>query len=310
MNKNQNNIIAYIALGAVCLIWGTTYLAIRIGVTDFPAFLFGAVRQITAGAILTAFMLFVAKIKWPGRQNIINQAIGGFFMISMGNGLVGYAEVHVSSGLAAIICSVMPIWVILINLLINDNEKPTIPIVLGLVVGLTGIVMIFGEHLVEFSNSQYTIGIILTFVANLGWAAGSVWMKKKNQNSDAFLNAGLQMFFGGLLLLPASLLFDDYTSLQWTEGAIYSLIYLIVFGSVIAYACYSYAIKKLPMTIVSLYAYINPLVAIFLGWMILDEKFNLRIAIAMLITVTGIYIVNRGYQMKSIWGAKLKIQSR
>jgi drug/metabolite transporter (DMT)-like permease len=310
MNKERNNIIAYAALAAVCLIWGTTYLAIRIGVSDFPAFLFSGLRQIAAGIILTAFMIFVAKVKWPDKKNIINQAIGGFFMISMGNGLVGYAEVHVSSGLAAIICSVMPIWVILINVFANENERPNLPIVLGLAIGLTGIVMIFGEHLVEFSNSQYTLGIILTFVANLGWAAGSVWMKKKNQDSNAFLNAGLQMFFGGILLLPASLLFDDYSSLHWTDGAIYSLIYLIVFGSVIAYACYSYAIKKLPMTIVSLYAYINPLVAIFLGWMVLDEKFNFRIAIAMLITIAGIYIVNRGYQMKNSWSTKLKIQSR
>jgi drug/metabolite transporter (DMT)-like permease len=310
MNKARTDIIGYIALGAVCIIWGTTYLAIRIGVADFPPFLFSALRQIAAGMILTAFVLFVLKIKWPGKQNIIDQAIGGFFMISMGNGLVSYAEMYVSSGLAAIICCVMPIWVILINVLATDNEKPNLPIILGLAVGLTGIVLIFGEHLVEFSNSQYTLGIIATFVANIGWAAGSVWMKKKNHSSNPFLNAGLQMLFGGLFLLPASFIFDDYTSLQWSEGAIYSLLYLIVFGSVIAYACYSYAIKKLPMTIVSLYAYINPLVAILLGWMILDEKFNLRIAIAMLITIAGIYIVNRGYQMKNSWSAKLKIQSR
>jgi len=303
--NNKNNYLAYISLAVVCVVWGTTYLAIRIGVTDFPAFLFSALRQIAAGILLAGFMLTVGKVKWPGKQNIINQAVGGLFMISFGNGLVGYAEVHVSSGLAAIICSMMPIWVIFINLIFSDDERPTWPIIIGLAVGLSGIVMIFGEHLVEFSNTQYTIGILLTFVANISWAAGSVWMKKKNQNSNAFLNAGLQMLFGGLFLLPLSLVFDDYTAIHWTTGTVYSLLYLIVIGSVLAYACYSYAIKKLPMTIVSLYAYINPLVAIFLGWIILDERFNMRIAIAMIITIAGIYIVNKGYQLRSISKAQL-----
>lgn len=301
----KNNWIAYVALAVVCVVWGTTYLAIRIGVTDFPPFLFGALRQIAAGLLLAGFMVTLGKAAWPDKQNLINQAIGGLFMISFGNGLVGYAEVHVSSGLAAIICSMMPIWVIFINLIFNDDERPTWPIIIGLAVGLSGIVMIFGEHLVELSNAQYTIGILLTFVANISWASGSVWMKKKNSTSNAFLNAGLQMLFGGLFLLPISWLFDDYSQIQWTTGAVYSLVYLIVVGSVIAYACYSYAIKKLPMTIVSLYAYINPLVAIFLGWIVLNERLNLRIVIAMLITIAGIYMVNRGYQLRSISKAQL-----
>ena len=112
------------------------------------------------------------------------------------------------------------------------------------------------------------------------------------------------MFFGGLFLIPLSLIFDDYSKIQWTPGAVYSLLYLIVIGSVIAYACYQYAIKTLPMTIVSLYAYINPLVAILLGWIILDERFNMGIAIGMIVTIGGIYIVNRSYQAK----AQLKTQ--
>jgi len=115
------------------------------------------------------------------------------------------------------------------------------------------------------------------------------------------MNAGLQMFFGGLWLFPLSAIFDDYEMITWTSEAIYPFIYLVVFGSIIAYVAYSYALRKLPMTIVSLYAYINPLVAVFLGWLVLSEKLNGRILIAFIITVTGIYLVNRGYrQVKQI----------
>ncbi len=297
-------LIAYIALGAVCIIWGTTYMAIRIAVLHFPPFLFTAIRQITAGLLLTAFMVGYVKTAWPTKAHLLRQVIGGFFLITMGNGLVSWSEVHIPSGIAAIICSLMPMVVILINLSINREEKPTVPIILGVAIGLTGIVLIFGEHVSEFSKIEYLMGILMTLVAVFSWAAGSIWIKKHNANSNPFLNAGLQMFFGGVLALPFSLLFDDLSSLSWTPEAAYSLLYLIVFGSIIAYAAYSYALGKLPMTIVSLYAYVNPLVAVVLGWMVLDEKLNTKIGIGILITIVGIYIVNRGYQLRDLWKAQ------
>lgn len=296
----RKDLLAYLALAAVCIIWGTTYLAIRIGVMDFPAFLFSGIRQISAGILLTGVMLTIGKVKFPSYKELFIQATGGFFMITMGNGLVGFGEVSVSSGLAAIICSTMPIWVILINLKVNQDERPTLAVVVGIMLGLFGILLIFKEHLQEFSNPAYSVGIALIFIANLGWAGGSFWMKRKNQHSNAFLNAGLQMFFGGIFMLPASMAFDDYSNLVWTSDVVYSMLYLILMGSVVAYACYSYAIKKLPMTLVSMYAYINPLVAVVLGWLVLDEKLNLTIGIAMLITIAGIYSVNRGYQLRTL----------
>ncbi len=297
---SKNSFIAYAALAMVCIVWGTTFLAIRIGVTEFPAFLFSVIRQLIGGGILTAIMLTVGKVKWPDKQVIVNQAIGGLFLITLGNGLIGYAEIYVSSGLAAIICSMMPIWVILINLVSSQDERPSVPVMIGMAMGLGGIILIFGEHLTEFSDSRYTLGIAICFISNFCWALGSVITKRRNTNSNPFLNAGLQMFFGGIFLIPLSLVFDDYSKIQWTSGAVYSLLYLIIIGSVITYACYQYAIKKLPMTIVSLYAYINPLVAILLGWIILNERFNLSIAIGMLITISGIYVVNRGYQARVV----------
>ena len=305
MIKNNNNILPYLALAVVCIAWGTTYLALRNGELEFRPFLFSALRQIIAGILLVGGLFLFGKIKMPHKSVLINQAIGGFFMITLGNGLVGWAEVHVPSSVAAVICSMVPIWVILINLVIAKDEKPTFPIVMGLAIGLSGIILIFGENLSGFAVSGYVWGVILIVIANLGWAGGSIWMKRKNQESNPFLNAGLQMLFGGLLLLPVSAFFDDFQTIQWSNNVIYSLLYLILIGSVAAYACYSYAIKKLPVTIVTLYAYINPIVAVLLGWAVLGETLNLRVGIAIGVTLVGIYIVNRGYQFRNLWKAEL-----
>lgn len=294
--KKSSTFLAYGSLAAVCVIWGTTYLGLRIGVTQFPPFLFSFLRFLIAGPLLLGFMLTVGKAAWPDRKTLFNQAVSGFFMVTLGISVVGWAEVYISSGLAAIICSCMPIWAMIINVVVTKDEQPNWMILLGLAAGITGIVIIFGEHLAEFSDANYTAGIVVTFLANLSWAIGSIWMKKKSQAGNPFLNAGLQMTFGMLFIIPLTLLLDDYSSLTWAPSLIYALLYMALIGSVAAYACYAYAIKHLPMTLVSLYAYINPIVAVVLGWLILDEKLNLRMGIAILITLAGIFIVNKGYQ--------------
>ena len=289
------------ALAAICLIWGTTYVVLRIAVLHFPAFLFVMIRQLIAGGLLIGFMMLVKGTPVPSRAHVARQAVAGFFMITLGNGLVAWAEMYIPSGVAAIICSLMPVVIILINLGVNKDERPTVPILIGVLLGLAGILMIFGEHLSEFAQQKYQWGIAMIFIAVVSWAGGSVWLKKRGNDGDPFLNAGLQMFFGGIWLAPATLLFDDLTTVSWSHEAFYAMIYLVLIGSIVAYACYTYVLRKLPMTIVSLYAYVNPVVAVLLGWLILSEKLNLKIWIAIIITVTGIYIVNRGYQFTKFW---------
>ena len=182
--------------------------------------------------------------------------------------------------------------------MINRTELPNVLIVIGVIIGLAGIVLVFSEHLQNFTNRNYTVGIIFIFMATVGWAVGSIFARKSNQNTNLFLNAGMQMFFGGLWCLPLSFFFDDLSGVHWSSATAYSLIYLIIFGSSVAYALYFYAITKLPMTIASLYSYVNPLVAVVLGSVILNEKLNLKIGLAFIVTVAGIYMVNRGYQQQ------------
>lgn len=289
------------ALAAVCIIWGTTYLALRIAVAHFPPLLFTAFRQLIAGAIILGVTFWISKPTRPTFRQLVHQSVAGFFMISVGNGFVAWAEMYIPSGVAAIICSTMPVAVILMNISIHRDEKPNASVVLGVLLGLLGITLIFSEHLADFAKGEYVAGIILTFLAVLGWAGASIWIKRKNTESNLYLNAGLQMFTGGLLLLPLSLAFDDYSMISWTAEAVYPFIYLVIFGSLVAYISYSYALRKLPMTIVSLYAYINPLVAVLLGWLVLDEKLNSRISLAFLLTIAGIYAVNKGYQRVKVW---------
>jgi len=294
----RENLLAYLCLAGICLIWGTTFLAIRIGVKDFPPFLFAAIRQLSAGVLLSTIIIILQKPKLPTLKHVGQMAVLGFFMITMGNGLVSWAEVFVDSGIAAIICSIMPALVILFNVMLNRSEAPNASIVIGVITGLGGIVLVFSEHLQNFTNTNYTMGIILIFLAIVGWSVGSIFAKRSNQSGNLFLNAGMQMFFGGVWCLPLSFFFDDYSSIHWTPATVYSLIYLIVFGSSVAYALYFYVIAKLPMTIASLYAYVNPLVAVVLGSLILGEKLNFKIGLAFLVTVAGIYMVNRGYQQR------------
>jgi drug/metabolite transporter (DMT)-like permease len=196
-------------------------------------------------------------------------------------------------------------WVILINLTINREERPTLPIMIGAALGFAGIILIFVQDLDALSNTAYIWGIFLTFAATISWACASIWLKKRKSASEPFMNAGLQMFFAGVWLIPFTLAFDDLSHVTWSTSTVYAMVYLVAIGSIVAYGCYTYALKKLPMTIVSLYAYVNPLVAAVLGWLILDEKLTMRIGFAFALTVAGIYLVNRGYVLRNMFKTQL-----
>lgn len=292
MNPRETK-LAYLALAIVCVLWGTTYTGIRVGVETIPPMLLSAMRLITAGSCF--LILWSRSISWKsvGKTFLSAHTVAGFFLFSLGNGLVCLAEVGIASSLAAIIGSLIPIWVLLINQIMNRSEKPNLVVIAGMVIGLGGIVLIYGEH--AGSSMLISIsGVLLMFAAGVSWAFGSVWLKRKHIESDPFSTAGFQMLIGGALLIPASLLTESWSPSAFSSRSVYALIYLITFGSMLAYFCFLYALKRLPVTIVSLYAYINPIVALLFGWLLLDEKVNARILIGIVITLLGVYLVNRG----------------
>ncbi len=308
----SNNRLAYLALGFICIVWGTTYVALLIGVRHFPPFLFTTFRQVTAGLLLGAFMMFVRHQKLGGWPNIWRQAITGFLLITIGNGLVGWAEMYVPSGIAALIASLSPLWVVLINLAVNRSERANGLIWLGVLTGVAGMFVLFRDNLILLTDPQYATGTLFIFLAALGWASGGVFIKKQKTRSHPILNASLQMLFGGLGCFILSIFFDDWSKARWSPEMAGALLYLIVFGSLLAFAAYGYALSKLPITIVSMHSYINPLVAVLLGWLMLGEKLNLMVALAFLCIVGSLYMVNQGLKQKSNsdFALKYRVSSR
>ncbi|MDN4164464.1 EamA family transporter [Cytophagales bacterium LB-30] len=298
---------AYMAIGAICLIWGTTYLALRVAVETSPPFFFSAVRQSIAGVLLFSYLVFIKKVELPKGRYWGQQALAGFLMISLGNGLVAWGEMYVSSGLAALICSLMPVWVVVINVSISSSERLNWQILVGILIGMLGIFMVFSENLSEFAQPAYRWGILFTFLAAISWAGGSILSKKIAGGNGPFMNASVQMIFGSIGLYIMSPLSGEQASFAFTSEALYALVYLIVFGSIIAMSCYAYALSKLPVSLVSLYAYVNPLVAILLGAWVLNETLTGQTFAAIGVTLAGIYITNFGHRKNARNEEKVKL---
>ncbi len=284
------------ALAVVCILWGTTYFAIKIGVKSFPPLLFSGIRQIVA-AILLLVIIVVAgkKFDWSFK-NLIKQSVIGFLLICMGNGLVGWAEVYIPSGLAALIASLIPLNIVIINLISGNSKGVNINIITGLVLGLFGMLFIFKDNLKDLGNAGYYLGLMMALTASVSWSIGTVLVKKFNsKNITPYHNTALQFLCGGIIMTVAGFIIEDSNKIQYVDmNGWYALGYLIIFGSIIALLCYQYAIKVLPISTVAVYAYINPLIAIILGCTFLNEKFTWYTAIAFALTITGIYLVNNG----------------
>jgi drug/metabolite transporter (DMT)-like permease len=297
----KRNPRALFALGFVCIAWGTTYLALRIGVQHFPAFLFAAIRQVVAGSIIMLIAWLLNRRTDLSMNNLKHQAVIGFLLITIGNGLVTWAERVVPSGIAALICSLTPICVVVINLMQAKSERVNSTIIFGMLLGIAGIGLIFKDNLADISNKAYLVGMISIFLATCTWSWGSILSRKKTGHEiNPLYNAGLQLLSGGIFLFAGSPLMDDYSGEinLFHPEVLWSMVYLIIIGSVLAYSAYMYAFKKLPVGIASLYAYINPMVAVVLGYLILQEQLTWFTVLAFITIIAGVYLVKYGYKQQ------------
>ncbi len=292
---------AYLALALVCIVWGTTYFFMRIGVETIPPFLFSGVRQVIAGAILVAALKGSGRLGALRRSSLIRQAVPGVLMIALGNGVVGWSEQYIPSGLAALIVSIMPVYIVFIAFVSGAERKaPNGRIVSGLLLGTVGIALMFRDNLTDLANADYFTGMLVAFVAALCWAAGSVFMKYRPSGTDALTSAAMQMLAGGIALLLMSAFLDDYRRLDEVSAeSLWSLVYLLFIGSLLAYPCFVYALEKLPVGLSSIYAYINPFIALLLGYFLLDERLTWWTALALLAAIGSIYLINAGYRQGS-----------
>ncbi len=297
MNQSK----AYLALFTICIVWGTTYLAMLIGVSSFPAFLFSGLRHFIAGLIIWLSLPFLKRKVSFTRKDIIKQVIPGVLMLALGNGTIGWAEKYIPSGLAALIVSIMPVYVVLINF-VTGKGKGSLngKIILGLLLGCAGIVLIFKDNLSDLTDTKYLMGVLVTFAASLSWAAGTVYMKNSGATTDSYVNTAIQLSSGGLVLLLSSPFLDDLRQLAHIEPkSLWALAYLILFGSLLSFLCYIYAVKNLPVGLVSIYAYINPFIAVSLGFIWNQEKVTWITVVAFITTLSGVFWINSGYKNKN-----------
>jgi drug/metabolite transporter (DMT)-like permease len=283
-----------LALCWVSFFWGTTWIASKEGVKYMPALQLAAIRQFL-GAILYLSYFIIKKTPWPkGKQwkTIIILSILNFVL---SNGLSTWGVKYISSGLGAIIGALVPLWVVIISLF--RGEKLVKLAITGLIIGFSGVCVIFYEHLSDFLIFDFRFGIIISIISTLTWAFATLYTKKKAASFNPYFSLGIQMFISSIFLFAylgatgSAVSLATIPVISWV-----SIGYLVIFGSVLTFIAYIYALQHLPAEINSIYAYINPIIAVLLGAYIFGEPLSLAIAIGGTITLFGLYLVNRSFQ--------------
>jgi drug/metabolite transporter (DMT)-like permease len=283
---------ALFALAVVCFFWGTTWIAAKEAVRHAPALQIAGIRQFLGGMCFVIFFL-VRGTAWPRGQEWKNILVLSLLNFVLSNGLSTWGVKYISAGLGAIIGAIFPLWLLIIGLFANKSSlKPKA--IIGLIVGFAGVCVIFTEHLHDLLNPYFRFGIFISIVSTWTWAFGTLYTKKHAATFNPYFSLGLQMLISGTALVSLSHATGNavtVAAIPWQSWA--AIAFLTVFSSIITFVAYIYCLQNLPVEQVSLYAYINPVVAVVLGWLLFDEKLTLAIVGGVLITLYGVYLVNR-----------------
>jgi drug/metabolite transporter (DMT)-like permease len=283
---------AYLAWVVVCLVWGTTYLAIRIALETVPPMLMAAFRWMTAGAGILAVLTAKGE-PLPSRSTYGSMAVLGVLLIGFGNGCVVWAEQTVPSGLTAVLVAAVPFWMVGVDRFMPKPDPLSARRITGLIVGFAGIVLLVWPELRAGTRDAFLVGVVFTQIACIGWAIGSSYARRRARTENVLAAAALQMLFGGISMLVLGTLLNEWGRLAFTPRTLSAVAYLVVAGSVAGFSAYAYALKHLPVATVSLYAYINPVIAVLLGTVILGEPLSPRLAIAGAVVLVGIALVRQ-----------------
>jgi len=281
---------AYAAWLSVCFFWGTTYLAIRIGVAHLPPALFAGIRWTTAGLVFLAY-LRLKGLAWPKRREMGHMAVIGVLLLVVANGCVVWAEQWVHSGLTALIVATLPLWVAGLETALPRGDRLTWRKATGSLLGFAGLVVLFYPDLKAGIDPAYLRGTIALLVAPCAWAVGSLYAKNHSVSIDPLMAAALQMVVAGAVLSLIGSGLGEWGRLRVNATGLAAMAYLIVFGSIIGYGSFVYALANLPATKVSLFAYVNPVIAVILGWLILDERLDGFVALATAMVFAAVVLV-------------------
>jgi drug/metabolite transporter (DMT)-like permease len=287
--------LAWGAFVIVCLVWGTTYLGIRIALETLPPLLLTGARFTVAGTLLLAVCWWRGQRPPARLSELAHIAMIGFLMVAIGNLAVVWAERSVPSGLAALMVALSPFWMVLMEMVRGKEERLNRRQVTGLVVGFAGVLILLLPHLHGASfNLPFVIGILVIQAGSIGWNLGSMRSKYHAATTPPLVSAGLQMLSGGVIVGVVGFAIGEAPHVHYSQRSFAALVYLTLFGSVLAYTAYVYALAHLPTSTVSLYAYVNPAIAVLVGWMIADEELGWRSAIAGVVILAGVFLVEGG----------------
>lgn len=292
MDKSRNPLLIIISFFSIYVIWGSTYLLNKIAVTELPPFMLASVRFISAG-ILIFIIALISGIKLTiTKKQLLNTTIAGFLFLTLGNGLVVWALKYVDSSFAALEISAQPL-VVLILMRIFEGKKIQAMSVVGVVLGIIGIYLLVSQKQLLTSEDS-VLGVLMIFTCMISWGYGSLFVGKADLPSNYFVNTGYQMLMGGIMLMLNSYLFGETWSLpmDWSFKVQYSLILLIIFGSIVAFTSFNYLLKVVSPEKVATSTYVNPIIATGLGWYFLKEQITTQTIIAAIILLTGVYFIN------------------
>jgi drug/metabolite transporter (DMT)-like permease len=288
------------AFAAIYLVWGSTYLAIRIAVETLPPFLMAASRFAVSGAILYAFLWLTKRIRPTPKQWRDNTIVGGFLMLG-GNGLVSWAAQYVPSGITTLIISAGPLAVVLLDWGIHAADttkqrgsRPTLPIWAGLALGFVGLGLLVGPDLASGTSGLNFLSVGALLAATWLWSIGSLYGRYVKEPAEPFTAAAIQMVTGAAWLAAAGLLAGEPSQIDaavFTVRSVSAWAYLTLVGSLVGFTAFVWLMKHSTPARVYTYTYVNPIVAVFLGWLILDETVNSRIFIAAAVIIVGVAII-------------------
>lgn len=285
--------LVLVAFAAVYVVWGSTYLAIRIGIESFPPLILAGLRHIIVGLVLYPVLRWKIRIK-PTVANWRAAIISGALLLFVGNGGVSWAEQMVPSGITALLVATVSLWLVIVDWLRPGGIKPVRRVVWGLVIGFAGLALLVGPAQLGGSRRVDPWGAAVLVLASLAWACGSLYSKHGEMPSSAMLGMAMQSLAGGVILLIAGLLGGEFRGLHLDAISLRSWLalgYLIVFGSGIGFSAYIYILQKSTAARVATYAFVNPVVALFLGWLIAGETITLRTVLAAAVIVTAVILV-------------------
>ena len=292
LRKADTKSKAYFALGLVCFFWGTTWIASKQGVRYMPALQLAGIRQLAGGILYAIYFLGKGRMLPRGKEwrPIL---ILSFLNFVLANALSTWGVQYISAGLASIIAATYPLWVVVI-VMINEKAALPVKVMAGFFIGFGGICLIFFEHLDDFLNLSFVFGILISFAATWAWAFGTLYTKKQAKSFNPYFSLGLQMIISGIVLLSVTSASGQSIPIaQIPLQAWLSILYLIIFSSIVTFVAFLYALQHLSAAQTSVYAYVNPVVSVLLGALFFNEKLSLMLAAGVAITLYGVYMINQ-----------------